>query len=947
MFKKFLWLIVLTALFACKPVQKTAKTEVKTEKPSVTTPKAEALVPDDPTIVQGILPNGLKYYIKNNGKPADKVELRLVVNAGSILEDDDQQGLAHFMEHMNFNGTKHFKKNELVDYLQGIGVEFGADLNAYTSFDQTVFILPIPSDDPEKLEKGFLILEDWAFGALLTAEEIDKERGVVLEELRTRLGAENRMQEKYLPKMAYKSRYAKRLPIGKKEILESFTPDKIKRFYKDWYRPDLMAVIAVGDVDVKTLEEKIKKHFGKEPARVNPRERKYYGMQNHKETFVSIVSDKEATFNNIRLMYIDEANTQTDKTLDGARKTLVQSLFAEMINNRLDELRNSEKPPFVYGFSYKGGFLVKDRKAYQSIAMASANPMDALKALVVENERVKRYGFQAGELKRAKSEMLAQIEKQYLNRNKVESKRLVRPIINQFLDGRPNPSLEWKKNFFHKELPTISLQEVNALVNQYLRDENRVVIVTGKEPNMTEQEVLDLLASVGADKSIQPYEDKEVQSSLFKELPKKGSIVKTEKEALGITKLTLSNGARVFLKKTDFKDDEILFSCVSKGGSSLFSLEDYKKAHMALGGVTEAGVAGLSKNDLNKFMTGKIARVHSRVRDYSEEMEGSATPKDLETLMQLIYLNFTSINKDKAAYESFISKQKGFLANVLGNPQYYFMDKFGRYIHEGDPRYSGIPTPEDYDNADYDLAFKLRKERFANAGDFDFYFVGNFDENKIKPLIEQFIASLPASPHRENYQRNTFMPVTGSHKKIFYKGTEPKSQVSIVFYGRDGYDKKDALAVKALGDILRIKLIEKLREKESGIYSTRVWANLDKKDKDYTLWISYGCAPENVEKLNKISLAEVANVAANGPTEKDLHKAKEAFLLDRKEELKKNRFWIDQMSKSNFLGEDMKDIERYDDVVNALTVKDIQRVAQKYFTHGAIIGILMPETEKK
>ncbi len=946
MIKKMLMLVLLTSILACNPTKKVVEKAppVKNIQKKVNT---ALMVPDDPNVKKGVLSNGMTYYIRNNGKPAEKVELRLVVNAGSILEDDDQQGLAHFMEHMNFNGTKNFKKNELVDYLQSIGVKFGAHLNAYTGFDQTVYILPIPTDNPEKLEKGFQIIEDWAFNALLTEDEINKERGVVLEELRTRLGAENRLMEKYLPKVVYHSKYSERLPIGKKEILENFTPDKIKRFYNDWYRPSLMAVIAVGDVDVDMLEAKIKSHFGSHPARKNPRKREIFGMENHKETFVAIESDDETTFTTLRMMYKDDHPTQADKSLKGAHKEVIENLFSQMINNRLAELKNGDNPPFVYGYTFYGGSWVKNWNAFQSFAMAAGDPFDALKALVRENERVKRFGFQKGEFERAKMDVLARLESQYNDRTKQESKKLVQPLIDNFLNGETMPGIEWTFDYFKKELPKIKVEEVNDLIKSYLKDENRVVIITGKDVKTKEGDVLELLEAVKTDQSIKPYEDKMVQSSLFKTLPKKGSITKTEDFGHGITRYILSNGARVYAKKTDFKNDEILFACESKGGKSLLSDAEYEKVSLAMRGITEAGVAGLNKNDLNKFMTGKIANVRPYVSRLTENMKGSSTPKDIETLFQLIHLNFTDINKDSGAFKSYITKRKGLMSNVLGNPIYYFMDKFGRYRYNDNPRYSGFPTPSDYDKQDYDLAYKLFKDRFSNGGDFDFYFVGNFDENQLKSLIEQYIASLPDNGKRDNFVDKRPMPVTGDHIQIFKKGSEPKSMVKIVYYGKKDCDPKDALSVKAIGDILRIKLIEKLREKESGIYSTRVRSNLDEKTKDYNLEISYGCAPKNVEKLNKISLEEVERMATEGPTEKDLHKVKEAFLLERKEALKQNKFWLNQVSDAVFMGEDLSDIDQYDAKVNNLTIDQLKTVAKKYFTHGAVIGILKPEKEVK
>jgi len=945
MIKKILPFVAFATIMACKPTQapEVASETTTTVAKTVT----EQLIPDDPAVKTGTLSNGLKYYIQNNGKPADKIELRLVINAGSILEDEDQQGLAHFMEHMCFNGTKNFQKNELVDYLQSIGVKFGAHLNAYTGFDKTVYILPIPTDDSEKLEKGFQILEDWAFNALLTDEEINNERGIILEEYRSReLNANTRMRNNYFPKLLNHSRYVNRLPIGKTDIIKNFKPEAIRRFYKDWYRPDLMAVIAVGDVDVATLEAKIKSHFGKEPKAENPRNREVYTIENHDETYVSIESDKEATRNQVQLMYFNDGSSTPERTVADARNTLVEGLYSQMINARLGELRNSPTPPFVYGYSQNSSIGVGNKDAYQSTAMVAGNDhLKALKALVEENERVKRYGFQNGELERAKKSFLAYYEKSFNNKDKMESKQFVQAYIDNFLINESMQSVEWSYNFAKQQLPTITVNEINALIKSYIKDTNRVIIITGKEKTTTNEEVLALLETVKSSTDIKPYVDEAVQESLFTSLPKKGTIInETANDKLGITTLTLSNGAKVTYKKTDFKNDEVLFSCQSYGGTSLMSTENYLASNLALRAVTEAGIAGLNKNELKKFMTGKIANVRPYISNDSEGMSGGATPKDLETLFQLIHLNFTSVNKDETSFQSYATKQKGIYGNLLANPQYYFMNEFGKFQYKKSPRYTGFPTAEAFDKTNYDLAYKTFQERFANAGDFSFYFVGAIDEAKLKDFAMQYIASLPANSTRENYKDSGFRPLSGSHTKTIHKGNDPKSQVSILYKGETTYNAKEALAMKTLGDILSIKMVEKLREEAQGVYSPRVYARMSDGIYDsYSLNISFGCGPENTEKLKAIALQEVAELIANGPSEKDLNKAKEGHLVSRKEQLKKNKFWLSKIGDADFDKKDINKILDFESAVKAMTVKEIQELAKKYLSNGAIVGTLLPE----
>ena len=945
MIKKILPLVAFAAIMACKSTQapesttETITTVVKTV--------TEQLIPDDPAVKTGTLSNGLKYYIQNNGKPADKIELRLVVNAGSILEDEDQQGLAHFMEHMCFNGTKNFQKNELVDYLQSIGVKFGAHLNAYTGFDKTVYILPIPTDDAEKLEKGFQILEDWAFNALLTDEEINNERGIILEEYRSReLNANTRMRNNYFPKLLNHSRYVDRLPIGKTEIIKNFKPEAIRRFYKDWYRPDLMSVIAVGDVDVATLEAKIKSHFGKQPKVENPRDRDVYTIENHNETYVSIESDKEATGNQVQLMYFNDGSSTPERTIADARNTLVEGLYSQMINARLGELRNSPTPPFVYGYSRNSSVGVGNKDAYQSIAMVAGNDhLNALKALVEENERVKRFGFGNGELERAKKTFFAYYEKAFNNKDKMESKEFVQAYIDNYLNNESMQSVEWSYNFAKQQLPTITLNEINTLIKSYIKDTNRVIIITGKEKTTTEEEVLALLETVKTSTEIKPYIDETAQESLFTNLPEKGTITnETSNDKLGIKTLTLSNGAKVTYKKTDFKNDEVLFSCQSYGGTSLMSTENYLASHLAINAITEAGIAGLNKNELQKFMNGKIANVRPFIGNNSEGMSGSATPKDLETLFQLIYLNFTAVNKDKTSFDSYATKRKAMLGNLLANPQYYFMNEFGKFQYSKNPRYTGFPTTEAYDATNYNLAYDTFKERFSNAGDFDFYFVGAIDEAKLKDFVTQYIASLPATSNRENFKDSGFRPLSGSHTKTVLKGSDPKSQVSIIYKGETTYDAKEALAMKTLGEILSIKMVEKLREEAQGVYSPRVSARMSDGIYDsFSLNISFGCGPENTEKLKTIAMQEVANLIANGPSEKDLNKAKEGHLVSRKEQLKKNRFWLSKIGDADFDKKDINKILEFESAVKAMTVKEIQDLAKKYLSKGAIVGTLLPE----
>lgn len=939
--KKILFILSI-ALFinSCDAQKNALETSKKIEKEIVS-----EKIPIDPKVRIGKLSNGLTYYIQNNGKPANKVELRLAINVGSILEDDDQLGLAHFMEHMSFNGTKNFKKNELVDYLQSIGVKFGADLNAYTGFDETVYILPIPSDDDEKLEKGFDILEDWAHGALLESNDIDDERGVVLEEYRSRRGADSRMLEQYLPKMMYGSKYAKRLPIGTEENLKNFNHESLRSFYKDWYRPDLMAVIAVGDVDVDKLEAKIKTHFGSIPSSENPRKREAFSIENHKETFVAIESDEEAPFSQVQLMYKDFEDSKPTVSVSEYRKKIVKSLFAQMLNNRLDELRNAENPPFIYGFSYHGGTYARNREAYQSVAGTSAEgQLKALETLLEESERVKRFGFKKGELERAKKNVIARVEKEYKDRDNNESGRIVGAYVSNFLQKNPIPGAEWTYITNQKMLPTINLEEVNMVINDFLHDENRVIIITGPKKIVSEKQVLDALEKV---KTIElnPYEDLVVAESLIKVEPEMGKIIGiSENKELDTKTFTLENGATVTYKKTDFKNDEILFTAFSFGGTSLYSDDELKATAFANSALTEAGVNGFSISDMTKMMSGKIANASPFIGALSEGFNGSASPKDLEELFQLVHLYFTSLNKDEKAFNSSISKDKSFLGNLLASPSSYFQKEMSDFMNENNPRYIGFPSSEKYDAANYDVAYAKYQERFADAGDFKFYFVGNIDERKLAEFSMKYIGSLPGKKSNETYKIFDFKPLTGSHTKIVKKGKDPKSTVRILYQGEATYSENEALAFESLGEIVGIKLTEKLREQEGGVYSSNTRGNITKiPNGRFNFSISFPCAPENVDKLKDIAIAEVASMAKNGPSEEDLSKTKKSQILNYQENLKRNRYWLNTIKNIDYMKDDVSSIISFEDRVNALKISDIQMVAKKYLTSGFILGILNPE----
>lgn len=911
-----------------------------------------APIPVNKELTIGQLENGMTYYIRKNEKPANKVELRLVVNAGSNLETDAQQGLAHFMEHMNFNGTKNFEHNELVDYLQSIGVKFGQHLNAYTSFDETVYILPIPSDDPEKLEKGFDILEDWAFNNLLTPEEIDKERGVVLEELRLGLGANKRMLDRYLPLVMYQSRYAERLPIGKKDILENFDHKELKDFYKSWYRPNLMAVMVVGDIDVVEMEEKIKKHFSPYKNPANEKERKEFEVPDHDETFVAIETDPEASFTQVQLMYNDKGLPKTYKTVGDYRRYVMEGLFATMINERLAEIGNNPNPPFNYGYSYHGAGWSRNKTAYQSYSMSDpANQLRAFETLVVENERVRRHGFLQSELDRAKKMSLSNLEASLKEKDKTPSGRLVGELIRNFLEDEFIPGIEWEYKASKALMEGIELKEVNELINEFIHDDNRMVVFTGPEgegiPKYTKKEVMAILDDV-KNREIEAYKEEEVASSLLEDKPELGEI--KSKEVVGdleFTKLLLSNGVTVYYKKTDFSDNQVLMRAYSPGGTSLIqSAEDFKKINLAIDGLTEAGMNGFSLNDMSKIQAGKEVSVSPYITDSYEGMWGSTVNKDVEEMFQMIYLYFTALNKDKEAYDAFVTKQTAFLGNLMNTPQYWFMNEQAKVYDKNNPRRMNmIPTVEEFAMQDYDKAYEFYQQRFSNASDFTFLFVGSLDDEEIQTFAMRYLATLPAlGGEKEKPVPHVYEHLKGKQEFVFKRGQDPKSTVEITFRTEADFDPQQAYFLKCASEILTIKLVENLREGESGVYGVGAssYAN-HYPTGSYSFSISFPCGPENVDKLKKAALEELDKLIKNGPQKKELDKIKEAQKLELRENMKKNEYWIRELFRMLERGEDISKFGGKAEKIEAVTADQIHEAIKKYISKDRIVWVLMPE----
>lgn len=892
-------------------------------------------IPVDPNVKIGKLPNGLTYYIRKNAKPEKKVQLRLVVNAGSVLEEADQRGLAHMMEHMNFNGLQHFQKNELVNYLQSIGVAFGADLNAYTGFDETVFILPIPTDNQSKIDSGFTILSDWAGKATLDTSEINKERGVVLEESRLNKNAGSRMRKIYFPKLFNGSMYAERLPIGLDSIIENFKPESLTRFYKTWYRPDLMAVIVVGDIDPALAEKEIKDHFSdfKNPASEQQRPSIIPIIQ-RKEDEAMVITDKEYPYTLLQVInYVEKKKTA--KTWEDYKESIIEDLFNTIINQRLAELTQQANPPFVYG---NAGFqeMIRGYRTFVLMGVVGDKPVkDAIDALVNTTESVKKFGFIATELERAKSALLNQLEQAYINLGKAESSSFVNSYISNFLSHEPITGLANSYSFVKQVLPGITLSEVNALAIKMETKQGKFALLMSSDKNaatLPSNAGLVNLVQAANKQTVKPYEEKVIAKTLIDKKPIAGKIIGEKYNAvLGTTDYSLSNGITVTVKPTEFKNDEIQMDAWRLGGTHNFPIADKENAENAATIVQTMGVKDFSSTDLQKFLAGKTVSVQPYLNPYEEGIEGRCNQKDFEIFLQLAYLYFTQPRKDEVLFQSFITSQKSMVKNIKDNPFSYFSDTLTKILYNNNPWAGGLPIPSDFDKIKLDQLLSIYKNIFGNAYGIHFTFVGNLDSNKLKPLLELYLASLPSSPKENKYTDEGLRPVRGIVDATINKGAAKQSMVRISFTGEVNYSQDENLKIEMLSEVLNIKIIEQLREEMSGIYGGGSSAYITKRPYGhYNLTISFPCGPENVDKLTKALFQILDTLRQKGCEQKDLDKVKETIKKKNEDAMKENDHWLDALSSAWINSTDANWILDYSKKAAEVTIKDILDAANKY-----------------
>ena len=913
------------------------------------TPVSEKALPLDPAVRAGKLSNGFTYYIRHNEEPKNRVIFYLANKVGSVLESEDQRGLAHFMEHMSFNGTKHFPKNELIDYLQKAGVRFGADINAYTSFDETVYQLPLPSDDPKILQNGIQIMRDWAQGATLEPVEIDKERGVVLEEKRLGKGAGERMQRKYWPVILNNSRYAVRIPIGIDEVLNNFKPETIRKFYHDWYRPDLQALIVVGDVNVDQIEKAVKVKFGdlKNPEHERIRT-KYTVPLTSKNQFIA-VTDPEMTATSAELTF-----KRTGLPLHTAaqyREGMVRQLFNTMTNDRYGELQRQADPPFLQGGAGFGSFM-GGLDSYTISVVAKPGELEkGFKAVWKENERVRQYGFNSTELERAKTSYVNQFEAVLKEKNKTGSNNYVNEYLQYFLNGTAAPGIDYEYRLIKGYIAGITLAELNEIAKSAIKSTDRDIVVMAPEKDKAglpnEQSFMNWINEIKADKIVE-YKDETNKGNLLTSLPTPGKIISEQRDdKLGITTILFGNDVKVLLKPTDFKNNEISFSGFAPGGSSLYSDADFQSASAA-NLIPAFGIGNFNTTQLDKYLSGKQLSVRPFIGERSQGINGGAVINDLETSLQLLYAYFTEPRKDSLLFQNFITRSKAGLMNRASSPGSVFQDTVSAVLGAYNIRRTG-PTPEKIDQINLDKAYTIYKERFADASGFTFVFVGSIDIAAIKPLLARYLGSLPALQKNEEAKDLHIHIPEGLIEKIVYKGTEPKATVRLIFSGQFDYSFDNIMKMDALKEVLQIRLTERLREDESGVYSPSARVSTVKYPQgNFNLSVSFGCAPQNVDKLIASALDEISKLRTSGPDEINLNKFKAEDERVMEIQLKTNDFWLGYLSGQLENKEPLDQFDQYPEMLKRLKPADVQEIAKQYLTGKNYIRlVLMPENTSK
>ena len=941
--------VLLAAVLAVSA--QTQPTGRETSAASVASYPLAQLMPVDPDVVVGTLPNGLRYYVRPNGKPARRVELRLVVKAGSVLEDEDQQGLAHFVEHMQFEGTTHFPGQGVSDFLASMGLGIGADANAETSYDDTQYILRVPTDSPAVLDRALLVLEDWAHAATFDPSAIERQRGIVLSEWRLHLGAGERTRDKIRRVQLDGSQYANRPPIGDPDVIQKAQREQLMRFYRDWYRPDLMAVIVVGDVNRNNVVEMIKSHFSSLTAPTPSRPRPAFDVPERPGTRYTIVSDKETTATAVALSNLRPARRQD--TVGGYREIMMDQLFGDMLDARLDELTTRENPPFLRAGAARQLFQTprtKDEAQVQALVANGGVPR-GLEALVTEVRRIAQFGFTATELARAKQSMMLSYERSVTESPDRESESRADEYTRNFLQGEALPTI-WQELAFHRRfIPEITLPEMNALAAQWFPEQNRLVIVTAPEAAgiaLPDQTQLAAAIKTAASKRIDPYVDLEAGRSLIDKPPARGTIVKTTPHPeIGITEWTLSNGATVVLKPTTLKEDQILFRATAPGGTSLASDADFISARAADDIALAGGVGRFNTSQLDRLLVGQFVAVSPFIGEINHGLAGGSTPQDLETMFQLLYLQFTQPRADPAAFAALVAQRKGLLANQLASPDVVFNQTLYSTLSRNSPRRQP-ETPATVEQWDMNKAMAFYKTRFADASRFTFVFVGSFTPEMVKPLVETYVASLPATHGNETWRDLGITPPVGVVEKTVEKGIAPKSQVAIVFSGPFVYDDAHVLALRAMGMVLQSRLFDTIRQQLGGTYSIEAEPNVQKFPRpEYTVRIFWTCDPARTTTLVQRVFDEIAFVKNTRMTSDQVTRLRAALLRDFEQSSQNNAYFLNQIVRRyEDRDADVASIANAPSQIAAMTGDAVQQAAQTYLNTANYVKVtLMPETK--
>ena len=907
----------------------------------------DATLPVDTAVRTGRLPNGLRYFLRQNGRPAKRVSMRLAVDVGSIYEDDDQRGLAHFLEHMAFNGSANFKPGELVAFLESIGARFGPHVNASTSFDETIYMLDVPTDRAGYVDKALLALRDFAGGASLTDEEIDKERGVVLEEWRGRLGAQSRITDQQLPVIFAGSRYADRLPIGLPDVLRTFPAARVRDFYRTWYRADRMAVVVSGDLPLDEAEALVRARFGTLPTPGAAPRAVDGTVPPHAAPLYKMVTDPEAQGWNVTAIF--KRAPEREDTVGAYRQSLVRSLGLQMLNARLAELARQPQAPFL---SADAGSSALGRRLSMfelSAEVAEGGTAAGLEAVVREARRVQQFGFAAPELERAKRGLLAGYERAFNERNTAESPSLANELVRHFLQGEPAPGIAYEFQLAQRFVPGVTVDEVTTLMRGLVRDDSRVVLATAPTKagaTLPTDDTLKTAMAAAFAATVTPWTDGLAGRELVTTPPSPGRVTgRRQIPEVGVTVLTLSNGMEVWLKPTDFKADQVVFSAYAYGGGSLASEADFTEAALAPALVGMGGIGGLNPVDLEKVLAGRIASASPDIDSYTHGVSGSSTPKDLETALQLTYLTFTAPGLNDEGFELLKRRFGAMLQNQQQSPRYVFGEKVRELTTSGHYSAKGL-TPADVERLDLNVMRRSYTDRFANAADFTFFMAGAFTEADVVPMVEKWLASLPSTGPRKTAFRDMGITFpTGTPKAEVRKGKEPASQTVMAFFADTGLNEVEMHRARAAATVVGIRLRDILREQLGGTYGVNVSFGNSAPQKGYgTMNVSFGSAPDRVEGLQKAVIDEVTRLRNEGPSADDLQKVQELERRDLETSARQNQYWLGSLQTVHMLGWDAASIGKRGERTNTLSVPVLHETIKKYFPLDRYVVVtLKPE----